>query len=117
MASEGDPLQQRERFLFYAQQALTKANFELQQLDKFRAEYQVLNDTLHMLPEKLKHPIMVPLSKVGFMRGELVHTNELLVLLGDNYFVTKSAQATRELVQRRIDCTCFLTLRFEKENR
>ena len=35
------------------------------------------------------------------MPGELYHTNELLVLLGDNWFAKRSAKQAVELVQRR----------------
>ena len=36
------------------------------------------------------------------MTGKLVHTNEILVLLGDNWFVEKSAKQACELVDRRL---------------
>ena len=36
------------------------------------------------------------------MTGKLIHTNELLVLLGDNWFVEKSAKQACELVDRRL---------------
>lgn len=45
---------------------------------------------------------MVPVSRVGFMPGRLVNTNEILVLLGDNWFVEKSAKQACELIDRRI---------------
>ena len=44
----------------------------------------------------------VPVSKMGFVTGKLVHTNEILVLLGDNWFVEKSAKQACELVDRRL---------------
>jgi unconventional prefoldin RPB5 interactor 1 len=36
------------------------------------------------------------------MPGKLVHTNEILVLLGDNWFVEKSAKQARDVVTRRL---------------
>ena len=36
------------------------------------------------------------------MPGQLVHTNEILVLLGDNWFVDRSACQAAEIVNRRI---------------
>ena len=39
----------------------------------------------------MRHKIMVPLGSMAFMPGELVHTNEVVVLLGDNYFAERSA--------------------------
>ena len=36
------------------------------------------------------------------MQGKLVHTNEILVLLGDNWFVEKSAKQACDLIDRRL---------------
>lgn len=40
---------------------------------------------------------------MGFMPGRLVHTNEILVLLGDNWFVEKSAKQACDLIDRRVN--------------
>jgi unconventional prefoldin RPB5 interactor 1 len=40
---------------------------------------------------------------MAFMPGQLVHTNEILVLLGDNWFVERSAKQASEIVDRRIE--------------
>jgi prefoldin subunit 5 len=37
--------------------------------------------------DRLSPEVMVPLTGRAFMRGHLVHTNKILVLLGDNYFL------------------------------
>ena len=44
---------------------------------------------------------MVPIGPMAFMPGKLVHTNEVLVLLGENYFVQRSAYEAREILTRR----------------
>lgn len=36
------------------------------------------------------------------MPGQLVHTNEILVLLGDDWFVERSANQSADIVDRRI---------------
>ena len=36
------------------------------------------------------------------MPGQLVHTNKILVLLGDNWFVDRSASQAGDIVSRRI---------------
>ena len=46
--------------------------------------------------------LKVPISKYAFMPGKLVHTNEILVLLGENWFVEKSAKQARDVVKRRL---------------
>ena len=36
------------------------------------------------------------------MPGQLVHTNEITVLLGDNYFLERSASQAADIVLRRL---------------
>lgn len=45
---------------------------------------------------------MVPISKKGFMPGKLIHTNEVLVLLGDNWMIERSAKQSGEMIDRRL---------------
>lgn len=46
--------------------------------------------------------VMVPFGSLAFMPGRLLHTNEILVLLGDNWFAERSAKQAVEIVQRRL---------------
>ena len=57
---------------------------------------------IETLPNELNYDIMVPISKVAFMPGKLIHTNEVLVLLGDNWFVDRSAQQACQIIDRRL---------------
>lgn len=61
-----------------------------------------LRSRLETLPHELKYEIMVPISKKAFMPGKLVNTNEILVLLGDNWFVEKSTKQACDLIDRRL---------------
>ena len=36
------------------------------------------------------------------MPGELIHTNEIMVLLGDNWFAERSATQAMEIAKRRL---------------
>lgn len=77
----------------------------------------MLDKTLKDLPNKLKHNIMVqfitffaqlikvPFSDVAFFPGYITHTNEVTVLLGDNYFAKTTSSYAREILSRRVDCT------------
>jgi len=47
---------------------------------------------------------VVPIGKLAFMRGKLIHTNEILVYLGEGYFVKYSASQAIALCNRRIAC-------------
>lgn len=42
------------------------------------------------------------MCKNAFMPGRLVNTNEILVLLGENWFVERSTKQAREMIDRRL---------------
>ena len=50
------------------------------------------------------HVQQVPFGRFGFMPGQLYHTNDLLVLLGDNWFARRSAKQAIEIAERRKQC-------------
>lgn len=64
-------------------------------------DYEALQERLRTLPDKLSYDIMVPFGPLAFMPGKLVHTNEVTVLLGDNWFSKCSAKQAAELVEHR----------------
>lgn len=74
----------------------------LQELLERRARYEALEKALISLPRKLDHRALVPFGPKLFIPGNVVRTNELLVLLGESQFVEKSAFETREMVHRRL---------------
>lgn len=46
---------------------------------------------------------MVPISDVAwFTEGRLKHTNEILVHLGDGYFVERTAHECAAIIERRV---------------
>jgi prefoldin subunit 5 len=69
--------------------AVAKLQDQKKQLEKYRSEYETLESTLKTLPSKIKHTVMVPLGTMGMMPGHIYHTNEVLVLLGENYFAKR----------------------------
>ena len=40
------------------------------------------------------------------MPGEIIHTNEVMVLLGDNWFAERSAKQACEIIERRKKRKC-----------
>lgn len=64
-------------------------------------DYSALQERLGTLPDKLSYDVMVPLGPFAFMPGKLVHTNEVTVLLGDNWFAKCSAKQAAGLVEHR----------------
>lgn len=61
----------------------------------------------------------MPFGSLAFMPGKLIHTNELTVLLGDNWFTKCSAKQAQTLIEHRkkreshldsLDRLCFSTV-------
>lgn len=77
---------------------------------------------LQTLPERLTHPTQVPIGvqtpgtpPLVLMNGHLKHTNEILVLLGDNWFVQRSAKQSIDILERRLSKTKQMIDDFKKE--
>ncbi len=85
------------------QQALSHHKRDLTNLQNLRSEYSVLGEQLLVLPQSISHHIMVPVGTQAMFPGKLVKTNEITVLLGDNYFVKCSAHYARGIVDRRLE--------------
>uniref|UniRef100_A0A3Q0RNC6 URI1 prefoldin like chaperone n=1 Tax=Amphilophus citrinellus TaxID=61819 RepID=A0A3Q0RNC6_AMPCI len=69
---------------------------------KVSGDYEALDDRLKTLPDQLSYDIMVPFGPLAFMPGKLVHTNEVTVLLGDNWFTKCSAKQAQKIVDHRM---------------
>lgn len=81
--------------------AIQVTNDEIDKWKKLNNDYENLSSRLLTLPNKITHEVMVPFGPMAFMPGQLVHTNEILVLLGDNWFAERSAKQAAEIVTRR----------------
>jgi len=71
-------------------------------INEHRDEYKKLESKLTSITDNISHDVMVPLTKKAFMPGHLIHTNEIMVLLGENYFLETSALRAREICGRRL---------------
>uniref|UniRef100_A0A8C4ZSA8 URI1 prefoldin like chaperone n=1 Tax=Gadus morhua TaxID=8049 RepID=A0A8C4ZSA8_GADMO len=69
---------------------------------KVSGDYEALDDRLRTLPDHLSYDVMVPFGPLAFMPGKLVHTNEVTVLLGDNWFAKCSAKQAQKIVDHRV---------------
>ncbi|XP_077144831.1 unconventional prefoldin RPB5 interactor 1 isoform X1 [Ranitomeya variabilis] len=74
---------------------------KIQHWKKVEEDYDALQDRLGTLPDKLSYEIMVPFGPLAFMPGRLVQTNEVTVLLGDNWFAKCSIKQAMSLVDHR----------------
>jgi prefoldin alpha subunit len=55
-------------------------------------EYEVLREDMSELRKKSHVETMVPINKIAYFRGKLKHQNELLVFLGEGYFVERTVE-------------------------
>ncbi|XP_006121266.1 unconventional prefoldin RPB5 interactor 1 isoform X2 [Pelodiscus sinensis] len=82
-------------------EVVTSCQEKIQHWKKVENDYEALQERLNTLPDKLSYDIMVPFGPLAFMPGKLVHTNEVTVLLGDNWFSKCSAKQAIGLVEHR----------------
>ncbi|KAJ2121814.1 uri1, prefoldin-like chaperone [Coemansia sp. RSA 720] len=85
----------------YLDQTTTAVKAALAQYTEYKTEYQQLQQTLRDLPTETEYEAMVPMGPLAFFPGSLINTNEILVLLGDNWFVERSAAQAVEIASRR----------------
>uniref|UniRef100_A0A2K6K2G1 Protein NNX3 n=1 Tax=Rhinopithecus bieti TaxID=61621 RepID=A0A2K6K2G1_RHIBE len=97
------PLREQEK-------VVTNCQERIQHWKKVDNDYNALRERLSTLPDKLSYNIMVPFGPFAFMPGKLVHTNEVTVLLGDNWFAKCSAKQAVGLVEHRKERRCKKTI-------
>ncbi|KAJ2660059.1 uri1, prefoldin-like chaperone [Coemansia sp. RSA 1199] len=85
----------------YLDQTTIAVKATLAQYTEYKTEYQQLQQTLRDLPTETEYEAMVPMGPLAFFPGSLINTNEILVLLGDNWFVERSAAQAVEIASRR----------------
>ncbi|XP_006867363.1 PREDICTED: unconventional prefoldin RPB5 interactor-like [Chrysochloris asiatica] len=83
------------------EKVVTNCQEKIQHWKKVDNDYNALQERLSTLPDKLSYNIMVPFGPFAFMPGKLIHTNEVTVLLGDNWFAKCSAKQAVGLVEHR----------------
>lgn len=98
---------------------LQSCDAKLQRWAQYERDYEALSERLRTLPDRVSHEVMVPINSLAFMPGRIVHTNEVLVLLGDNWFAERSASQALAIAQRRADHCRQMTrsLNAEREQR
>ncbi|KAL2713912.1 unconventional prefoldin RPB5 interactor-like protein isoform X1 [Vespula squamosa] len=71
---------------------------------EYKKRHKKVIEALEKLPLEVTINCMVPIGKRAFMKGKLIHTNEILACLGENYFAKYSAAQAIALCNRRIEC-------------
>ncbi|XP_054707462.1 unconventional prefoldin RPB5 interactor 1-like isoform X2 [Uloborus diversus] len=95
---EGVALNFNSNLLMGLHQCLEK----IRQWEKFKSDYEVLKERLETLPNALSYDVTIPFGTQAFTTGKLVHTNEIMVLLGDDWFAEVSAKEASAIASRRI---------------
>lgn len=65
-------------------------------------EHKETIEILSNLPNKLKHKVIVPFSKVAFYEGEIKYTNNIFQNLGGNAFCERTTKKAEEHLQRKL---------------
>ncbi|CAM6123129.1 unnamed protein product [Calypogeia fissa] len=90
-----------ERASKQVREGIAQQQLQLDELQRFSVENKSLSELVRELPDSVSHHIMVPFGKAAFFPGRLKHTNEFLVLLGENHYAERSAKQTVEILDRR----------------
>ncbi|XP_010475002.1 PREDICTED: unconventional prefoldin RPB5 interactor-like protein [Camelina sativa] len=85
----------------YVEEKIGEKRVEMNRLQQFVDENDNLINLVKKLPDQLHHNVMVPFGKIAFFPGRLIHTNECLVLLGENYYTDRSSKQTVDFLKRR----------------
>src|SRR6185369_4454984 len=70
--------------------------------EKWINDYHLLRNNLLVLSGKLEENVLLPLGPRAVTPGKIVHTNEVMCLLGDNWFMECNTQHALGIIDRRI---------------
>ncbi|KAI8833472.1 hypothetical protein BJ741DRAFT_612201 [Chytriomyces cf. hyalinus JEL632] len=89
------------RYQQQVEQLIAKAEQDLERCKQHEQDYSSLDKFLQSAPLTIRRNYNVPIGKLAFMKGHIIHTNEVLVSLGDNWFVDQSVAQAKGIVKRR----------------
>lgn len=80
----------------------------IEQTEKVITDLLKFSVKVEQFPKKLRHENeWIPICDVAFIRGDYVDTNKFQVMLGEEYFVEKSATETVQFINRKIKSELF----------
>ncbi|CAF4200071.1 unnamed protein product, partial [Rotaria magnacalcarata] len=97
-----DSLEALERLISEQTSYIDEVDKQIAKWTQFEHDYRQLHTRLSTLPDRLTYDCMVPFGKLAFIPGRIIHSNEILVLLGDNYFVERTCKQSIDIVNRRM---------------
>lgn len=90
------------KFIFFQHQALDDCLRRIRSQETVKSKYETLKTRLATIADRTRHSSVVQLGPHALVRGELIHTNEILVFLGDSYFVERTSKQAESIAARRI---------------
>nr|XP_009861789.1 unconventional prefoldin RPB5 interactor [Ciona intestinalis] len=84
------------------EQAILESTKQLKHWEGIKTVYNHLAAKLKTLPDKMSHDVMVPFGPLAFSPGKLIHTNELLVHLGDSWFAEVTCKQGLKIIDHRL---------------
>ncbi|CAN6876774.1 unnamed protein product [Brassica oleracea] len=69
--------------------------------ERIREKREEMNRLQGFVDENDNLISLVPLGKIAFFPGRLIHTNECLVFLGENYYTDRTSKQTVDVLRRR----------------
>ncbi|CAF3987383.1 unnamed protein product [Rotaria sp. Silwood2] len=97
-----DSLEAFQRLISEQTSYIDEVDKQIAKWTQFQNDYHHLHTRLSTLPDRLTYECMVPFGKLAFIPGRIIHSNEILVLLGENYFVERSCKQAIDIVNRRL---------------
>lgn len=96
---------------------IQKNEEQIEKYTNFQKQCEIIVEGLQILPLELSVNCMIPIGKQALIKGKLKHTNEILVCLGEGYFVKYTAAQAIELTKRRIKRTLdnLISLKSERD--
>lgn len=96
-------------------EALKRNEAQAKTWKDYKKAHEKVKKGLEILPQELTTNCMVPIGRKALMKGKLVHTNEILVCLGEGYFAKYSAKQAIAVCNRRIKQADEMIINLEKE--
>lgn len=86
---------------------------------KYKKDYEQLKKLIDSMKDNVRCPCNIPIagSQLCLAPGHIIHTNEILVLLGDNYFGLRSSKQAQNIIDRRLKGVGDILRKTEEEKR
>ncbi|XP_014286421.1 unconventional prefoldin RPB5 interactor 1 [Halyomorpha halys] len=96
--------------------AIIENKKNLKQWNEYKDKYEEVIKNLQYYNEKHQHSIFLPVGSKAYIKGRLVHTNDVWVTLGCGWFIKTSCKKAVEICERRIKSANELIEKWEKES-